>query len=88
MSDKKFALQGSPYYRADSSIQTCYNAATRAVGAFDALKKDHANVAKCDRGQEFNRLYAAVDDLCKEAPKLRERVAIAAAFEGVVLEGA
>lgn len=88
MTNKNYAVQGSPYYRADSSIQICYNAATRAVRSFDALKKEHSGVAPCDRKLEFDKLYAASVDLCTEASKLRERVADAAHFEGIFLEGA
>lgn len=85
---KPYAIQGSPYHRAEDSVKRAYNAATRAVGAFDLLKKDHANVAKCDRSEQFNRLYSATLDICEESSRLRERVAIAAAHEGIVLEGA
>ncbi len=86
MTDKKFATQGSPYYRTDSAVQSAYNAATRAVSSFDALKKDHAGVMECDRRVKFNELDHAADDLIILGSKLKVRVAIAAAFEGIVLE--
>ncbi len=88
MTNRNYAKQGSPYYRVDSSIQSANNAITRAIAAFDALKKDHMGVAPCDRQLTFNQLYAAILDLGVESPKLRERVAMAAGFEGIILEGA
>ena len=88
MTNKTFATQGSPYFRTEDSVKRSYNAATRTVSAYDLLKKDHAGVSACDRKEQFNRLYSATVELCQESSRLRERVAIAAAFEGIVLEGA
>lgn len=88
MTNHNFALQGSPYYRMDSSIQTASNATRRIVAAFDALKKEHAGITPCDRGQEYAKLYKAIIDLDMESGTLRERVVTMANFEGVRLEGA
>ncbi len=88
MTYKNYAIQGSPYYRTETSIQSSYNAVTRAIAAFDALKKDHMNVTSCDRKVEYDRLYAAAVDLSIETAKLRERIVNAASFEGIPLEGA
>ncbi len=88
MTYRNYAVQGSPYYRTETSIQSSYNAVTRTIAAFDALKKDHTNVAPCDRKVEYDKLYSAAVDLSNEAAKLRERIVNAASYEGIPLEGA